>query len=167
MRAALLLSVPLLLTACEAQLETGCYDGPCGVTTTTSANDGGGGAGGSGGGIPDCPDTVQTGQFPCDVYTVLENNCHVCHMEPHMNGAPIDLFTYARTQETDCNGTQIRWKTMRYYVIDQNPPFMPLGGMLNEADTKTMKDWFDACAPPAPDGMGCEGTPGVKACYEP
>jgi hypothetical protein len=38
-------------------------------------------------------------------------------------------------------------------------PRMPLGGMLTDAEMKTLGDWLAACAPPAAAGTGC-GCPG-------
>lgn len=109
-----------------------------------------GGAGGAGG--MDCSGIATTGQFPCEVFDVLVARCHACHTDPTMNGAPFPLLQFEKTRE-DYVGKPI-WQRMQTAI---NSGFMPLGQPdLMGSELQIMQDWFAQCAPPVPDGMGCE-----------
>ena len=142
-----------LVGACTADLEEGCLSGECSppgkppVPTNTSSSSGTGGAGGS-----SCESTPATGDFPCDVFTVLQNNCHSCHQAPPLNGAPYSLLTYEDTREIITTTMAPRWKRMGE-VVDSG--FMPLGKTISETDKQILLDWVAGCALPA-DSMGCE-----------
>jgi hypothetical protein len=45
---------------------------------------------------------------------------------------------------------------MNEVIRPDGVPRMPFGGMLNDQDLKILGDWLDQCAPPTPDGMGCQ-----------
>ncbi len=140
-------------TACTAELEEGCLGGECSppgkpnIPANTSSSSGGGGAGGS-----PCETTPATGDFPCEVFTVLQNNCHACHQSPPLSGAPYSLLTYEDTRALNGATTTPRWKRMGE-VVDVN--FMPLGSSMPAPDKQILLDWVSTCALPA-DTMGCE-----------
>jgi len=154
--------------ACEANLETTCYDGPCVVpqatTTTGPGGGGGGGSGGTGGGDV-CSEAPAEGDFPCDVFDVLKAKCHTCHNQDHLKGAPIDLHDCARFHEKDCTDSQTRFRVAQAYVsADQMPA--PAGVPLTVEEKKTLLDWLDGCSLCVPAGTGCTDTQGPKLCYE-
>jgi hypothetical protein len=140
-------------TACTAELEEGCLGGNCSppgkpnVPVNTSSSSGTGGAGGS-----SCETTPATGDFPCDVFAVLQNNCNSCHQSPPVNGAPFSLLTYEDTRELLFMSTKPRWQRMGEVVESS---FMPLGATIADPDKQLLLDWVSSCALPA-DGMGCE-----------
>lgn len=142
-----------LAMACDASLDTVCFDGqPC------VPEEGGGGGGTTAPG--------DDGDIPCDVFAVLEAKCHVCHNANHDNGAPIDLLACSRFAEDDCGGLGPRHGLAASYV---DSDFMPLGAAeLNlTADEKaTLLGWLSEGAPCVAKGSGCTGTAGAKACYE-
>ncbi len=140
-------------TACTAELEEGCLGGECSPpgkpnvpANTTSSSSGGGGAGGS-----PCETTPATGDFPCEVFTVLQNNCHSCHQSPPQSGAPYSLLTYEDTR-VPFFMDKLRWQRMGE-VVDSG--FMPFGATITPADKQILLDWVSTCALPA-DAMGCE-----------
>ncbi len=148
---ALAAALPL---ACTATLDEACIGGPCEAdkaASSSSSSSSGGGAGG--GGVTCDPNKPTTGQYPCDVFDVLTARCFECHTDPPLLGAPFSLHTYEKTQEM--YGTKPIWELMK---ADIESGFMPFGKPddLMGAELKTMEDWFAQCAPPVPDGMGCE-----------
>jgi cytochrome c peroxidase len=95
---------------------------------------------------------MPTGDYPCDVFTVLGNNCHTCHQSPPQNGAPFSLLTYEDTQADYAAGKK-RWQRMKEVV---EIGFMPLGSSLTDNDKQILLGWLEGCAQPAAEGMGCE-----------
>lgn len=156
----------LVANACTADLEESCI-GDCNVdaqaassataagsTTGTGGAGGTGGMGGAGGsGGADCSSIPATGQFPCDVYDVLVAHCHKCHQDPPINGAPFSLLQFEKTREI--YSMEPIWMRMQAAIESGFMPLAPNPKLMG-ADLKTMQDWFAACAPPVPDGMGCE-----------
>jgi hypothetical protein len=148
----------LILSACTADLEENCITGPCqvlpsgSVAASTAASTGVGGAGGAGGGGLDCSTVPTTGQFPCDVFDVLVARCHQCHTDPPNPGVPFPLVQFEKTREIYAN--KPIWVKMDGAI---NTGFMPFSlPDLVGFELETMNAWFAACAPPVPDGMGCE-----------
>jgi hypothetical protein len=144
--------------ACNADVQKVCFEGDC---PEGGSGSGSGGSGGGGGGTTTTA-PPEDGDFPCDVFMVLQTNCHVCHNAEHLNGAPIDLLTCSRFHEADC-GSKTRLETAQSYV---STDFMPLGAMMPAADKKVILDWLDGGAVCADKGKGCTDKPGTKACYE-
>ncbi|MDC3955890.1 hypothetical protein [Polyangium jinanense] len=156
---ALLSFLAALGPACTAELEEGCLGGQCVPPGSPPipplpTSDGGGGAGGGGGGDagPTCEDTPATGDFPCDVFTVLQTHCHGCHQSPPLNNAPYSLLTYEDTRLPHGMTTKPRFVRMAEVV---ESGFMPLMATLPEADKQILLDWLSTCGLPA-EGMGCE-----------
>lgn len=148
--------------ACTAELDEGCLGGVCSPpgqppippnTTSSSGTGGAGGSGGAGGGGgSSCETTPATGDFPCEVFTVLQNNCHSCHQNPPVNGAPYTLLTYEDTRALNGATTIPRWQRMGEVV---QTGFMPFGTTMSAPDKQILLDWVAMCAPPA-SGTGCE-----------
>ena len=138
-------SILLVGPACTAELEEGCLGGVCSPpgqppvpSNTTSSSSGTGGSGGSGG--SSCETTPATGDFPCEVFTVLQNNCHSCHQSPPSNGAPYSLLTYEDTREFNGATTIPRWQRMGEVI---QSGFMPFGTTMSDPDKQVILDWID------------------------
>jgi hypothetical protein len=173
------LCVGALFAACDAHVETQCFDGPCLVSTTTSTDTTSSTTDTTGTGTTTstdtckvvenggdmCSDAPADGDFPCDVLTVLKAKCHICHDADHEGGAPIDLLSCSRFHEQDCGKIRTRFRTAQSYVCTN---YMPQGAKKLTADEKkTVLDWLDSCAPCVAAGSGCStGMTGVKACYK-
>lgn len=157
------IATTLIAGACTADLEESCLSGPCfaeqppttaSSTTGTGGSGGSGGSGGAAGSGPDCSAVPTTGQFPCDVHAVLVTHCHKCHQDPPLNAAPFPLLEFEKTREI--YGIEPIWMRMQAVITSGFMPLAPNPDLMG-ADLQTMQDWFAACAPPVPDGMGCEG----------
>jgi hypothetical protein len=142
-----------LAPSCNATVTEGCLEGTCPVEGT--------GGGCASPPMPDgsmtadtCPMTLQSGDFPCDVFAVIHTNCNPCHANPKLNGAPFPLLTFDDTQQpfTAC---QLIFQRMYDQTRPSACPRMPLGGMLDTADYATLSNWLLMCAPPLPAGTGC------------
>ena len=154
----LLAALASLGAACTADLEEGCLGGECVPPgkppvppLPTSGTGGGGGGGGDAG--PTCEDTPETGDFPCDIFAILQTHCHNCHQSPPLSGAPYSLLTYEDTRPLHGITTKPRFVRMAEVV---ESGFMPLMATIPEPEKQTLLDWLNTCALPAPDGMGCE-----------
>lgn len=160
-------AIGAIAMACDANLETVCFDGqPC----VPTGGAGGGGNGGKGGNTGATTTTTASatfdpaGDIPCDVFAILEAKCHLCHNANHDGGAPIDLFTCNRFQEADCGAGDPRRLLATTYVKSN---FMPLGPTdLTDDEKEVVLGWLEQGAPCAPKGEGCTGTEGSKGCYE-
>ena len=141
-----------LLASCTADLEEGCLGGECvppgspPIPAEWPVSD----AGSDG---ATCTGTPDVGDFPCDVFALLQTHCQTCHQAPPLNGAPFSLLTYEDTRQPFGSTGKQRWQRMAE-VIETG--FMPLGQMIPAADKDAFLAWLNACAVPAPDGMGCE-----------
>lgn len=163
-------SIGAIVVACDAKVETQCFDGDCSNTTSGSGGTAGmsgsaGSGGGNGGSAPVCATTAEDGDFPCDVFDILSTSCQKCHNELQEFGAPIDLLTCGRFHEKDCNGN-FRLMTGQNYVRTK---FMPLGSMfpITSDQRMVLQTWLDACSPCMPKGMGCSATTtATLACYK-
>jgi hypothetical protein len=139
--AALLVAAPLT-AACDASVTETCIGGPCTL--------GGGGCG---------PGPAE-GDYPCDVFTVIEAQCLYCHKSPPAGGAPFPLLTYEDTQQPFSGGSTLIYQQMHDQIQPGAVPQMPyMAGMLPAADFATLDGWLTACAPPMAAGTGC-GCPG-------
>lgn len=132
-------------TACVANLDEGCIGGLCGVDASTPAATHDGGA---------CSNTQDAGDFPHEVALVLEN-CQRCHeaadRHPPTQG-PFELMRYEDVKQ-HYGGDEI-WVRMGKAVRSGLMPYSP--PMLTVAEKRTLLDWLDACAPPRPEGEGCD-----------
>jgi len=148
---ALISALAALGSACTAELEESCLGGECvppGAPPVPPAPTSGAGGGGAA-----CDDTPATGDFPCDVFDLLQTHCHTCHSDPPKNGAPYSLLTYEDTRAPHLMTAEFRFERMAKAI---ESGFMPIGETLTDADKQTLLDWLSTCGLPAPDGMGCE-----------
>jgi hypothetical protein len=146
---ALLAAFSCAFIGCTADLEEGCLAGDCSlpgmpvVPSNTSSSTSGGSS---------CDTTPATGDFPCDVFMVLQTHCHSCHQSPPLSNAPYSLLTYEDTRELNGVTTTPRWKRIAE-VIETG--FMPLGATMPDPDKQILLDWVSGCGLPA-ESMGCE-----------
>jgi hypothetical protein len=140
----------LVFAGCTAELEEGCLAGECSppgmpvVPSNSSSSSSSGGL--------SCDTTPATGNFPCDVFTVLQTHCHSCHQSPPLSNAPYSLLTYEDTRELNGATTIPRWQRIAPVV---ESGFMPLGKTMPDPDKQILIDWVSGCGLPAED-MGCE-----------
>jgi hypothetical protein len=132
--------------ACNAEVVESCTSGACGGVATSTDD------------AAKCPRTPQTGDFPCDVFAVIHQNCNPCHQMPPQHGAPFPLLVYADTQKV-YSPTELVFQQMSVSIGPDGAPRMPFGGMLAPADYDVLHGWLGQCAPPVPSGTGC-GCPG-------
>ncbi len=126
--------------------------GAGGAPETSSGQSGGGGAPAA------CIDDFPTrGDYPCEVFAVLEAKCFACHQDPPLNDAPFSFATYEDTREPFLE-TKKRWQRMAEVIqpVEGQPPFMPFftAPDLAPSEKATLEAWFKACAPPGE--PGCE-----------
>jgi len=121
--------------------------------------------------VSTCAPDPATGDLPCDVAAVLKAKCEPCHQTPRQFNAPFALTTYEDTQQpfglapSDGGPPKRRWQRMAEVIAPGGLPRMPKPGVeacdgqacsLTDAERKTLEDWFTACAPPRPEGTGCD-----------
>lgn len=147
---AAVVSAGLAGAACgDSDVEEGCTSGPCTGATSTSTGDGTttsstSGAGGGGGGEPAACAFEDTGDLPCDVFTILDAKCHRCHTDPTANGAPFPLLTWDHFQ-ADYFGKPV-WERASAAIQPDAFPRMPFGEDPLPAETRAVLDaWFDTC----------------------
>lgn len=136
----------LAVAGCEAEVDEGCFGGPCGSDTAPpmeQPTDAG-----------SC-ERAETGSFPCAVYEALKAKCHTCHTNPTLNGAPFPLLTYEDTVPVYVNAP--RFVKMQAAI---ESGFMPLGMApdLTPEEREAVLSWLGSCAPAVPEGQGCECT---------
>ena len=99
--------------------------------------------------------------LPCDVRTVLEQNCQRCHASPPRFGAPMPLVTWADTQASTPGQPSKKVFTRIGEAIHDPVAPMPQGGRLAAADTAVLDAWIAAGAP---SGTGaCTADGGAEA----
>jgi hypothetical protein len=155
-----LASAALFAMACTADVKQGCVGGKdCSFDGFDPAPTSGAGGAGGGSSLPVCMPGPPTGDFPCDVFEVIHRNCHSCHGDPAALVGPFSIYSYEDIQKL--YGTDPIFVSMNVAIRPGAPIRMPLGGMLNDQDTKVLGDWLSLCAPPLPDGTGCECPTGM------
>jgi hypothetical protein len=109
-----------------------------------------------------CPSEPTVGDLPCPVAGVLMQKCQPCHQQPPKNNAPWPLLTYEDTHLQYGITTKLRWQRMSEVIEPGNFPHMPPADhpQLDGADFAILRDWFQRCAPPDPEGLGCDVTDG-------
>ena len=140
-----------LLASCTANLEQGCVDGDCVLSGSPPVPEPWPADAGDSG--PTCTDTTDIGDFPCDIFALLQTHCQTCHTTPPVSGAPFPLLTYEDTQQPFGAMGQQRWQRMAEVITTG---FMPIGKTMPQTDKDTLLAWLNNCAMPAPAGMGCE-----------
>ena len=104
-----------------------------------------------------CNSAIKSGDYPCDVGTVIQNRCQECHQNPPQHGAHFSLLKFEDTQQPYIAG-ELRWQRMAQVIEPDTVPHMPYqdAGQLSTDELKTLRDWFVDCAPPVPEGQGCD-----------
>ena len=109
----------------------------------------GGGSGGTGG--------AGSAGLPCDVATVLRDQCQTCHAATPLFGAPMSLTSYADTQApARSDPSRPVWQLMKEQV---EAGTMPQGSALTLAERAVLDAWFAAGAPGSSDACPDAGTP--------
>jgi len=98
------------------------------------------------------------GDYPCDVGTVIQNRCQECHQDPPLHGAHFSLLRFEDTQQPFGVAGMLRWQRMAQVIEPDAIPHMPYqdAGQLTVDELETLRNWFKSCAPPAPEGQGCD-----------
>ena len=98
-----------------------------------------------------------SGDYPCDVGAVIQNRCVQCHQSPPQHGAHFPLLRYEDTQQP-YTASELRWQRMAQVIEPGVSPHMPYqdAGQLTSNELETLEAWFKACAPPVPEGQGCD-----------
>ncbi len=106
------------------------------------------------------------GDLPCDVGAVLAAKCQTCHGAPLAKGAHFPLLTYEDTQKILGTTSKLKWQRMAEVIELGATPHMPYTSakypdtpQLTDAELATLRSWFKACAPPVPEGSGCDVVP--------
>jgi hypothetical protein len=112
-----------------------------------------------------CPSPQPTGDLPCDVSAVFQARCQHCHTIPRLpppNNAPFNLRTYEDLTSPFGITDLLRWQRVAQVIEPGNYPHMPPAGQpqLTASDFSTLRGWFAACAPPVPEGTGCDVSEG-------
>ena len=137
-------------------LTLGCevHEGAGGATSSSST------------GTSSCPGPP-TGDFPIDVGTVIAAKCQTCHTEPKLNGAKFTLLTYEDTQQPFGTTGKLRWQRMAEVIEPTGIPHMPFTStklpdtpQLTDDELNILRAWFNACAPPVPEGKGLDAKNG-------
>lgn len=89
--------------------------------------------------------------LPCDVDSVLANNCRQCHTNPPVNGAPMPLqFQENLDAPARSDSSKKVYELVGARIHDDARPMpQPPNARLNVADTKVLDDWIAAGAPKA------------------
>ena len=154
----------LALVGCDSSSSgAGADTGSGGRDATTPPTPPGAAGGGLDGTAPPTPPTPPpppTGAaLPCEVDEVLRTVCQRCHSDPTMNGAPMPLTSYDRTQSPAVSDPSLLvWQMMQRRVndpLDPMPPDVPLA----DAQKAALNAWFAAGAPMRAAGTSCDAPP--------
>lgn len=145
----------LLIAACDAEVTQSCVSGPCVLDAAAPV-----GEGGSDGGA--CEPPPKVGDYPCDVFALIQKKCHPCHHEPPAIG-PFPLLTFEDTQEPYGTTGKRRYQQMAFAISPEGSPRMPYQGIegvdvepLTDDEYALLSGWLADCAPPIAEGQGCE-----------
>lgn len=108
-----------------------------------------------------CPPSPDAGDLPPDVAMAV-GKCQLCHTSPQQNSAPFPLLRYE--DFVALYGTVPRWQVAATMIDPNSIPHMPPfkladGGsvpQLTQAEHDALAGWFAQCAPPLPEGTGCD-----------
>jgi hypothetical protein len=89
--------------------------------------------------------------LPCDVDTVLTNNCQICHGATPSFGAPMSLVTYSDlTAPSKSNPAKMVYQVISNRIHnDASPMPPPPKARLSAADSSVLDSWIAAGAPGA------------------
>jgi hypothetical protein len=107
-----------------------------------------------------CPPAAGSveGDLPCDVAAVLAARCQVCHTLPLKHHAPWPQLSYELVSQPFGNTGLLRWQRMAEVIEPGTQPHMPpmCFPQLSEDQIDILRAWFRLCAPPVPQGTGCD-----------
>jgi hypothetical protein len=134
-----------------------CFVVGCSGGTAPAAS----GASDAAGDGPTCPAPPETGDLPCPVSAVFQAKCQHCHTIPKLpppNNAPFPLRTYEDLIAPFGITNLRRWQRVAQVIEPGNFPHMPPPSQpqLMQSDFDTLHAWFMSCAPPLPEGTGCD-----------
>jgi hypothetical protein len=97
------------------------------------------------------------------VSQVFQARCQHCHTTPRPpppDNAPFPLRTYEDLASPFGTTGLLRWQRVAEVIEPGNFPHMPppTQPQLTTGDFATLRAWFAACAPPLPEGTGCDVT---------
>lgn len=145
-----------VLGAAALMLVAGGCPGPADMFASGSGSGGAGSSGvgpgsGSGGGA------AQTG-IPCDVATILANNCLGCHSNPPVANAPMPLVTYADLAAPSPKGGTYADRAL-VRMQDAVAPMPPApAAPVSAADIATFAAWINAGMPMGDCNQGSGGS---------
>jgi hypothetical protein len=101
------------------------------------------------------------GDLPPAVWAVMHGKCQTCHTQPLLNNAKKTLLTYEDTQSRYGITDQQYWQRMDEVIQADGVPHMPYmdAPQLTPGEFSTLDGWLKACAPPVPEGTGCDSLP--------
>jgi hypothetical protein len=107
---------------------------------------------------PACTSFPTSGDLPCDVQAVLSARCQPCHRNPPRNHAPFPEVTFEDLEQPFGTDGLHRWQRMAQVIVPGDRIHMPPPGQPQPTDAElhTLLAWFGACAPPLPEGTGCD-----------
>ncbi len=93
--------------------------------------------------------------------SVFQIRCQHCHTTPKLpppNNAPFTLRTYEDLSEPFGSTGLLRWQRVAQVIEPGNFPHMPPATQPQptESDLNTLREWSAQCAPPVPEGTGCD-----------
>jgi hypothetical protein len=85
---------------------------------------------------------------PCEVATILRDNCLACHSSPPAYGAPMPLVTWDQLHaDAPSDPSRKVFEMMGERTHAEGEKRMPKGGRLSDADQAALDAWIDAGAP--------------------
>jgi hypothetical protein len=150
------------LVACEAESmehTSAAVSADAGIEGDGGPADGGPADGGT---ADDCKitrsATVASGDLPCPVAAVISARCQPCHQSPPKNGAHFPILSYEDTQQKFGIDGLLRFQRMGEVIAPGGLPHMPPVDhpQLASDELDTLLGWLSACAPPVPEGSGCD-----------
>jgi hypothetical protein len=120
-----------------------------------------GSAADAGGDSQVCAAPPDAGDLPCNVSAVFQLRCQHCHTTPKLpppDNAPFPLRRYEDLSAPFGTTGLVRWQRVAQVIEPGNFPHMPppTQPQPTPSDLDTLRTWFAACAPPVPEGTGCD-----------
>lgn len=96
--------------------------------------------------------------LPCNVDTILANNCRKCHSDPPQFGAPMPMLTWDDLQKPapDFPDKKVFQAVVAKIDNDADPMPPPPNARLGPSDREVLRSWAAAGAPR--DAVGCSTT---------
>jgi hypothetical protein len=152
-------------TALQTCAPDGLSFGPCLCNGSSLGVAGSGGAAGLSGGTNTSTmsgGTASGSPLPCDVASILQNHCALCHSATPLYGAPMALVTWEDLQapsKTDAT-VPVYQKVLQRIQDTQKPMPQPPNAPLSAADIATLNNWVSGGAIKGSD-PSCTGAGGA------